>query len=52
MTANANVEMQVDGVTDYIDWAVGEKFGIMDINIPSYVATENVSNLPDHLLSY
>lgn len=42
--------MQVDGVTDYIDWAISEKFGIMDINIPSYVATDDVSTLRDYLL--
>lgn len=25
---------QVDGVTQYVDWAVSKKFGIMDINVP------------------
>lgn len=31
---------QVDGVTEYIDWAVGQGFGIMDINVPHYVTRE------------
>lgn len=26
-----------DGVTQYIEWAVAQKFGVMDINIPYYV---------------
>ncbi|CAG9939480.1 unnamed protein product [Clonostachys rosea f. rosea IK726] len=30
----------VDGVTQYIDWAVHEKFGVMDINIPAYITQE------------
>ncbi|KAL6889930.1 hypothetical protein HDV57DRAFT_488088 [Trichoderma longibrachiatum] len=30
----------VDGVTEYIDWAVGQGFGIMDINVPHYVTRE------------
>ncbi|KAG6015062.1 hypothetical protein E4U54_004372 [Claviceps lovelessii] len=30
----------VDGVTQYIDWAISQKFGIMDINIPAYVTGE------------
>ncbi|KAF5667569.1 histone deacetylase [Fusarium heterosporum] len=34
----------VDGVTDYIDWAVDQKFGVMDINIPAYVTHEEDSD--------
>ncbi|PFH60143.1 hypothetical protein XA68_11385 [Ophiocordyceps unilateralis] len=30
----------VDGVTQYIDWAISNDFGIMDLNIPSYVTHE------------
>ncbi|KAG6004847.1 hypothetical protein E4U21_000685 [Claviceps maximensis] len=30
----------VDGVTQYIDWAISQKFGVMDINIPAYVTSE------------
>jgi histone deacetylase 6 len=33
---------KVDGVTQYIDWAVHEKFGVMDINIPAYITQEEV----------
>ncbi|KAH7241715.1 hypothetical protein BKA59DRAFT_210675 [Fusarium tricinctum] len=34
----------VDGVTDYIDWAVDQKFGVMDINIPAYITHEEDSD--------
>ena len=27
-------------MTEYIDWAVGQGFGIMDINVPHYVTRE------------
>ncbi|KAL2204457.1 histone deacetylase [Sarocladium strictum] len=30
----------VDGVKDYIDWAVGQNFGVMDVNIPGYVTRD------------
>ncbi|KAL3963760.1 hypothetical protein ACCO45_000764 [Purpureocillium lilacinum] len=30
----------VDGVTQYIDWAVSKSFGVMDINVPAYVTHE------------
>ncbi|KJZ78848.1 hypothetical protein HIM_01621 [Hirsutella minnesotensis 3608] len=30
----------VDGVFQYIDWAVSQKFGIMDINVPAYITHE------------
>ncbi|KAF4120950.1 histone deacetylase 6 [Geosmithia morbida] len=30
----------VDGVTDYIDWAVKEGFGVMDINVPAYLTQD------------
>lgn len=33
---------QVDGVKEYIDWAVGQNFGVMDVNIPGYVTHEEV----------
>ncbi|CCT73422.1 related to histone deacetylase A [Fusarium fujikuroi] len=33
----------VDGVTDYIDWAVDQKFGVMDVNIPAYVTHDEES---------
>ncbi|KAJ4127253.1 Histone deacetylase hda1 [Fusarium equiseti] len=34
----------VDGVTDYIDWAVDQRFGVMDINIPAYVTHDEDSD--------
>lgn len=37
-----SLKNQVDGVTQYIDWAISQKFGIMDINIPAYVTGEEV----------
>ncbi|OAR01822.1 hypothetical protein LLEC1_00665 [Akanthomyces lecanii] len=30
----------VDGVTQYIDWAAGQKFAVMDINVPAYVSQD------------
>ncbi|KAK5988684.1 Histone deacetylase clr3 [Cladobotryum mycophilum] len=30
----------VDGVTQYIDWAVSQDFGVMDINVPAYITHE------------
>ncbi|KAI5457268.1 hypothetical protein BGZ63DRAFT_364672 [Mariannaea sp. PMI_226] len=30
----------VDGVTEYIDWAVSQNFGVMDINVPAYITHE------------
>ncbi|KAH7311734.1 histone deacetylase [Stachybotrys elegans] len=30
----------VDGVTQYIDWAIEQKFGVMDVNVPSYITHE------------
>lgn len=29
---------QTEGVSEYIDWAVKNNFGVMDINIPRYVS--------------
>lgn len=29
-------------MTQYIDWAIGQKFGVMDINVPAYVTYEEV----------
>ncbi|CEI62974.1 Histone deacetylase clr3 [Fusarium venenatum] len=40
----------VDGVTDYIDWAVDQKFGVMDINVPAYVTHDEDSDA--HIPSY
>ncbi|KAH7149759.1 histone deacetylase [Dactylonectria estremocensis] len=34
----------VDGVTEYIDWAIGQKFGIMDVNVPAYITHEEDSD--------
>ncbi|PHH65416.1 hypothetical protein CDD81_2520 [Ophiocordyceps australis] len=34
----------VDGVTQYIDWACREKFGVMDINVPCYISQEDDSD--------
>lgn len=31
----------VDGVTDYIDWSVKQGFGIMDVNVPAYLAQDD-----------
>ncbi len=33
---------QVDGVMEYIDWAVANKFDVMDINVPAYLTREDV----------
>lgn len=30
----------VDGVSQYIDWAVGQKFAVMDVNVPAYVSQD------------
>ncbi|KYK54228.1 Histone deacetylase superfamily [Drechmeria coniospora] len=30
----------VDGVTQYIDWFIGQNFGLMDINVPAYITNE------------
>lgn len=27
---------------EYIDWAVAQNFGVMDINVPAYVTQEEV----------
>jgi histone deacetylase 6 len=35
---------QVDGVKEYIDWAIGQNFGVMDVNIPGYVTHEEASH--------
>lgn len=40
---------QVDGVKQYIDWAIGENFGVMDVNVPGYVTQEEVWKLPPML---
>ena len=34
--------IQTDGVMPYIDWAVGNGFGVMDINIPRYITRPQV----------
>lgn len=35
-------------MTEYIDWAVGQKFGVMDINVPAYITHEEVG-IPMHI---
>lgn len=39
---NIKLTVQVDGVMEYIGWAVGQNFGVMDINVPAYVTHEEV----------
>ena len=39
---------QVDGVSNYIDWAVGEGFGVMDINVPGYARQPDGVSLRAH----
>lgn len=39
---NIELTAQVDGVMEYIGWAVGQNFGVMDINVPAYVTHEEV----------
>lgn len=34
---------KVDEVVQYIDWAVANKFAVMDVNVPSYEDNNNVS---------
>lgn len=34
---------KADVVKDYIEWAVGKNYAIIDVNIPKYVTTEPVS---------
>lgn len=33
-------------MTQYIDWAIGQKFGVMDINVPAYITHEEVFRAP------
>ncbi|KOS18449.1 Histone deacetylase clr3 [Escovopsis weberi] len=40
-TLDAHNAWVVDGVVQYIDWAASQEFGIMDINIPSYITQED-----------
>ena len=35
--------VKVDEVVNYIDWAVDNKFAVMDVNVPSYEESDNVS---------
>jgi hypothetical protein len=37
---------------EYIDWAVSENFGVMDINVPAYVTQEEVRVLDSEHLCY
>lgn len=30
-------------MTQYVDWAVGQKFGVMDVNVPPYISQDDVS---------
>lgn len=39
----ADTVIQIDEMTQYIDWAVENKFAVMDINVPSYEENDNVS---------
>ncbi|KAL7787084.1 hypothetical protein V8C37DRAFT_390950 [Trichoderma ceciliae] len=39
-TLDAHNAWVVDGVMEYIDWAVAQNFGVMDINVPAYVTHE------------
>lgn len=34
---------KADVVKDYIGWAVGRNYGVIDVNIPKYVTSEPVS---------
>jgi hypothetical protein len=36
-------QKQTDGVVQYIDWAVGKGFGVVDINVPHYISNPEVS---------
>ncbi|MBE3044995.1 hypothetical protein IMZ48_21035 [Candidatus Bathyarchaeota archaeon] len=31
-------------MVNYIDWAVENKFAVMDVNVPSYEESDNVSS--------
>lgn len=43
---------QVDGVKEYIDWATSKGFGVMDINVPSYITQDEVNfSVQEKLLS-
>ena len=33
---------KVDEVVQYIDWAIANKFAVMDVNVPSYEDNNNV----------
>jgi histone deacetylase 6 len=48
--SDANVA-KVDGVMEYIDWAVSQKFGVMDVNVPAYLTNDEVQRLSS-LLNY
>lgn len=39
----ADTVRKVDEVVQYIDWAVENKFAVMDINVPSYEENDTVS---------
>ncbi|KAG8673475.1 Histone deacetylase hda1 [Fusarium poae] len=43
-TLDAHNSWVVDGVTDYIDWAVDQKFGVVDVNVPAYVTHDEDSD--------
>ena len=36
-----DINFEVDGVTPYIDWAVANGYGVVDINFPQLYSTEN-----------
>lgn len=41
---------QVDGVTEYVNWAISKGMGVMDVNVPSAVPHEDVREKLNHLL--
>lgn len=42
-------------MTSYIDWAVSQEFGVMDVNVPAYITHQEVcpmlSLFPDNILT-
>ena len=45
---DTDILLQVDGVTEYIDWAVSRRFGVIDINVPAYITQDEVSTPVTH----
>jgi len=42
---DAHNTWMADGVVDYIQWAVENKFGVIDINVPHYITQPDVGLL-------